>query len=224
MVINDKKQLLGRLPSLESAVLELGCGQVRRHPEAITVDVLDYPSVDIVGDVFDVLSEVPDASIDAIYSAHFFEHIENLYDLIGECARVLKPGGRLDVSVPHFSNPYFYSDPTHRSFFGLYTFSYYCEDDLFARRVPNYQKGLPLRLTGVQLIFGSTKPFYVRHAVKKVIGGLVNLSVYTQEFYEENLCNWFPCYSVRYRLEKLSGQQTRQPPNRAVGAKTGAGH
>src|SRR6185312_2948084 len=37
---------------------------------------------------------------------------------------VLEPGGEFRAVVPHFSNLHFYSDPTHRTFFGLYTFSY----------------------------------------------------------------------------------------------------
>jgi len=44
----------------------------------------------------------PDQSFDAVYHSHFLEHIprESAPELLGECLRVLKPGGILRVSVP----------------------------------------------------------------------------------------------------------------------------
>jgi predicted SAM-dependent methyltransferase len=44
----------------------------------------------------------PDDSVDAIYSQHFLEHLDHAagLHLLGECARVLKPGGWMRVSTP----------------------------------------------------------------------------------------------------------------------------
>jgi predicted SAM-dependent methyltransferase len=43
-----------------------------------------------------------DATFSFIFSEHFFEHIfmDEAFDLFVECARVLKPGGTLRISVP----------------------------------------------------------------------------------------------------------------------------
>ena len=47
--------------------------------------------------------------------------------------------GRVEVVVPHFSNPYGYSDPTHVRFFGLYTFYYFADEaDQPRRKVPAF--------------------------------------------------------------------------------------
>jgi SAM-dependent methyltransferase len=204
MAINDKHGLLADIPTMSSPVLELGCGGRRRWPEAISVDLLDHPTVDIVGDVFEVLPEIGDGALGSVKTSHFLEHIEDLDGLMRELARVLSPGGTVEAVVPHFSNPYYYSDPTHRRFFGLYTFSYMCSEELFRRRVPQYGTPLPMRVTSVDLVFQSTRPFYARHALKRALGFVFNLSRFSKEFYEENLTWLFPCYSVRYVLTRDS--------------------
>lgn len=200
----DKKGLIPSLPAMSRVILELGCGNTKKNPDAIGVDLLDFDCVDIVGDVFGALRAFPDASVDLVESEHFFEHIANVNDLITEISRVLKPSGTLRVVVPHFSNPYFYSDPTHRVFFGLYTFCYFATTMLFSRKVPLYGRVPELDLIDANLRFKSSRPFYVRHAIKRVIERVVNISSYTKEFYEENLCYLVPCYEVEYLLKKKS--------------------
>lgn len=205
MAIQDKKGVIDQIGALPQVVLEIGCGPNKRISEAIGIDALDYDGVDLVGDVFDVLGAMPSACVDRIHSFHFFEHIADFQRLVGEVARVLKNGGELEVVVPHFSNPYFYSDPTHRTFFGLYTFSYYATESLFRRKVPTYQHDVQFELTEVDLGFKSTRPFYARHAFKKTLGFVFNSCGYLKEFYEENLSYLFPCYEIRYKLQKKRG-------------------
>ena len=205
MNVLDKRQILRSLSTGDTSglVLELGCGSSKRVPEAIGVDAQDYDCVDIVGDVFAVLRQVPSMSVNAVYSFHFFEHIPDLAGLLDEVARVLKNGGKLEIVVPHFSNPYFYSDYTHRTFFGLYSMSYFASDSLFSRKVPTYGKVISYELVDVDLLFKSPKPFYFRYGFKKFIGALFNLNGYMKELYEENFCYLFPCYEIRYSLKKL---------------------
>jgi SAM-dependent methyltransferase len=200
--ITDKT---GVLQSIEGRTLELGCGQRKRDPSHVGVDVLDYPGVDLLGDVFDVLEAIPDSSLAGVYTSHFMEHISDMERLIVELARVIRPDGRLDVVVPHFSNPYYYSDLTHTSPFGLYTFSYWALDPLLRRRVPTYQRELAFELRTVRLRFKSPPPFVVRYALKRVFEVLVNLSVWTQEFYEENLSQIVPCYELEFGLLRRRG-------------------
>lgn len=182
-------------------MLELGCGPRKRHADALGVDALDYPGVDLVGDVFAVLRALPDACVRAVHAYHFFEHVEDLGTLLDELARVMEEGALLDVEVPHFANPYFYSDPTHHRFFGLYTFCYLAEDALFARKVPRYGREPRFRQVDVQLDFNS--PFPVRGLIKRAFGRVFNLTRWLQEFHEENLCHLLPCYQVRYALRRL---------------------
>ncbi len=105
----DKTGVLDRAAQGE-LVLELGCGPRKRHPGAVGIDALDVPGVDLVGDVFDVLERLPNASVAAIYAYHFIEHVSDLTRLLGELGRILRRDGTLVFEAPHFSNPYFYSD------------------------------------------------------------------------------------------------------------------
>ena len=198
----DRGCLLPRIAdgSISEVQLDIGCGPSKLKG-AIGIDALDYDEVDLVGDVFDVLESFPNQSVDRVYSKHFFEHVGDLSRLIDEVSRVLKVGGTMHVITPHFSNPYYYSDPTHRTPFGLYTFCYYARtDDMFRRQVPVYQRNLVLSLQSVRLSFQTTKGQYVRSAFKKLIERMVNISPFTKEMYEEVFCYLLPCYEVKYTL------------------------
>ncbi|HEX5126442.1 MAG TPA: methyltransferase domain-containing protein [Rhodocyclaceae bacterium] len=197
----DKSGILERTARGESVSLELGCGPCKRHTDALGVDMLDYPGVDLVGDIFVILAALPDACVASVHAYHFFEHVADLPRLLDELARVMKRGALLDVEVPHFSNPYFYSDPTHTKFFGLYTLSYLAEDRLFKRQVPKYGRELKFELIEARLQFDS--PFPIRGVLKRLIGPLFNLSRWLQEFHEENLCYLLPCYQLRFELRRL---------------------
>ena len=200
MAFQDKRGVLPRFQAGERLKIELGCGPSKTDPAAVGIDALDFEGVDLVGDVFEVLAALPGESVAACYSAHFFEHIDDLSRLIDELGRTLAPGAVLTVKVPHFSNPYFYSDPTHSRYFGLYTMSYYARDGLLTRKVPNYGRTPVFELESVRLGFDSPFPF--RGLFKRLIGPIFNLTTWLQEFHEENLCYLLPCYEVEYRLRR----------------------
>jgi SAM-dependent methyltransferase len=203
MSLIDKRGLLKNIRCGNPIILELGCGNRKKIPGAIGIDVIDYECVDIVGDAVEVMRGIPDDTVDMISSHHFLEHVTNLEILLQEVTRVMRVGGRFEVVVPHFSNPYYYSDPTHKNCFGLYTFSYLAEDRLLHKRVPHY-KAVFLSLLKVDLLFKSSPPFYFRHGVKKLLGVIFNSCRYMKEFYEENLCYVFPCYEIKYVLKRVN--------------------
>lgn len=201
--VTDKHAILDRLSTSSPVILELGCGDRKKNSAAIGIDMLDYSDVDLVGDIFDVLKMFPNSSVTHVSSHHFIEHVSDIDLLMSELARVVKADGIVDFTVPHFSNPYFYSDPTHRIFFGLYTFCYLSRSTLFSRTTPTYQKEFEFSLERVELNFKSTKPFYVRHIIKLVFGLFFNSCRYLKELYEENFCYLIPCYEIQYRLRRL---------------------
>lgn len=193
--------LASRLASTSPIVVEIGCGD-SKTPGAIGIDRMGLPNVDIVANIEDGLEFLPDSTVDVLVAKSVLEHVENLDFLLREIARVLRPSGRFEVFVPHFSNPYFYSDPTHVRCFGLYTFRY------LARGMPGFRRPLPdfytTRLFSIiseELVF--TSPFRGRRQVKRVLGAIVNWNVGLMEAYEENLCWVFPCYGIRVVLKPL---------------------
>jgi SAM-dependent methyltransferase len=201
--IIDKFGLIENSSHSSPLVLELGCGPRKRTAGAIGIDVLDYPGVDLVGDVYDVLRKFLAGCVDEVYAYHFIEHVDDVNKLMSELSRVLKPNGLVEFIAPHFSNPYFYSDATHRSFFGLYTFCYLSVDSPFWCKVPTYKKDLFFKLERVDLRFKSARPFFIRCVLKSLIGKIFNSCNYMKELYEENLCYLFPCYEVCYRLRRV---------------------
>ena len=202
MMIIDKTNKFLQIRVSSYIELELGCGNRKRNPKAIGIDILDYPDVDIVGDVYEALALCPNQSVDAVYSYHFVEHVPDVPKLLSELARVVKKNGRVEFVAPHFSNPYFYSDPTHRNFFGLYTFCYYSGGSPFIRQVPTYGYKPEFRIEKVDLGFKSTPPFLGRHGFKRLVGFIFNSCIYMKELYEENFCFFFPCYEVKYVLRR----------------------
>lgn len=194
---------LDQILSREFVGIELGCGGNKRHANSIGIDVLKESGVDIVGDVFEVLADFPDNSVDQIWTYHFLEHIDDLALLMHEMARVCKRGALIEIVVPHFSNPFFYSDPTHSRAFGLYTMSYFCRDNIFQRKVPRYGIEPLFEIESVELVFKSFRPRYIRHILKKLIQALVNINAWTAEVYEEVFSSFISCYEIKYKLFRL---------------------
>ena len=179
----------------QPVVLELGCGNAA-HPGRIGIDQVDLPSVEIVADLEKGLPFFPDSSVDEIHARSFFEHLENFEGVMREIVRVLKPRCTCHAFVPHFSNPYYYSDYTHRRFFVLYTFYYFVKKGRQLRRtVPDFYTDIRITIIKRRLKFST--PFRGRQIFKKLWGAIFNSSQWMQEYYEENLCWKLPCYGLQ---------------------------
>ena len=187
--------------TITNARLDLGCGPSKKHG-CIGVDSIAYEGVDIVADVFDALALLPDHSIAAIYSCQFFEHIHDIQSLLSEIARVVRPGGSLVIRVPHFSNPYYYSDPTHVRHFGLYTFSYLSHSSLFRRQVPSYAENADLLLESVSLIFDTPARRSFRSLYKHILNSVFSTH-FMMELYEECFCYLLPCSDILYKITRV---------------------
>lgn len=91
-------------------LLDIGSGRspfkpllVARGVEVISLDVEDRAGeVDLLADA-QRMPEVEDGSVDAVLCTQVLEHLPRPWDALGEIARVLRPGGRLILSVPHLS-------------------------------------------------------------------------------------------------------------------------
>lgn len=192
--------------------LELGCGAKKKQGR-IGIDKADLPCVDIVADLEQGLPFMPDKCADKIHCTSILEHIENFELLMGDIVRVLKPNGAAYVFVPHFSNPYFYSDPTHRRYFGLYSFYYFVDTERqLKRKVPNFYTDIRINIISLRLEFRS--PFWFRRQIKKTAGFVFNCCPWLQEFYEENLCYLFPCYGIRLVFSPACDERLPATPPR----------
>ena len=200
MINNDI--LIGHFKCRDHVIIELGCGEVKKYSNSIGIDMLPYSAVDIIGDVIEVLKAIPDKCVDKIYSRHFMSHVDDLYELFYQMDRVLKSGGINEIVVPHFSNPYWYSDYTHRIFFGIYTFAYFFETDYFKRKVPKYGNKFNYEIKSIKLKFKTDKSFLLIYFIKSLINLVVNLSSYVQEVYEGSFTGIFSCHEIEFILIK----------------------
>ncbi len=194
-------------------IIELGCGPKSKYGR-ITIDKVDLPNVDIVADLENGLPFLPDDSVDEIHCRSVLEHIQNFEDLMREIVRVLKKNGKAHVFVPHFSNPFCYSDYTHKRFFGLYTFYYFVEaEHQLKRKVPDFYTDIRINIISQRLVFRS--PFWFSRQIKKALGLLINCHRFVMEFYEQHLCYIFPCHGIEIvftlcPLVKKAGEKSNE--------------
>ncbi len=183
----------------EPVMIELGCG-ARKRPGRIGIDRLDLPQVDIVTDLETGLPFFPDRSVDEIHCRSVLEHIDNFEHLFTDMIRVLKDDGRAYIFVPHFSNPYYYSEYTHKRPFGLYTFYYFASPERqLLRKVPSFYTSTRIEVLSLKLKFDSwTKALL---SPRKLLGMIINLHPFLQEFYEAKLCYWAPCDGIEVVLK-----------------------
>ena len=192
------EELLLKIKNKEIINIELGCGPSKTKGY-IGIDYASLPGVDLVADLEKGLPFLPDNSVDEISSRHLMEHLENFELIMKEIHRVLKPEGIHKIAVPHFSNPYYYSDYTHKRFFGLYTFDYMATPNTtLKRKVPSFYADFKFDILKRKYTFRS--PFIIRNYRKKVMQYLVNSSDFMKEWYEENLCFMQPCHEIYFEM------------------------
>jgi SAM-dependent methyltransferase len=111
-----KKTAAKTKPAQELLKFDFGCGQTKM-PGHTGVDFANVEGVDIVYD----LTEFPykfakDNSASEIFCSHFFEHLDGMQRVkfMQECYRILVPGGKLSIIVPHASSERAFQDYTHK--------------------------------------------------------------------------------------------------------------
>lgn len=179
--------------------LNLGCGE-RTETGYLGLDILLTSATDII---CDLNKPLPFASgtVEMVYAKSVLEHLDNLEGLLREIHRVLQPDGKVYVYVPHWTNPFFYSDYTHRRFFGLATFDYFAvKGDHVYRQVPTYTNFF-FHTCQVRLLFFS--PFSIIHMWMKLWQKVMNRYPRWQLFYEYHLSTFWPCYAIEYILTKM---------------------
>lgn len=198
--VTDKRGLLPGLKNSGYVILELGCGNSKRFPDSIGIDFVDSLAVDIVADMNQGLGFIPDHSVDLVYSSHFLEHLDDLGFIMGEIFRVLKKEGKMTGLVPHFSNPYYYSDFTHKTPFGLYTFSYFTNQQPFRRKVPGFYNSIDFRINKIRIVFYS--PFKWINVYRKLFSIVFNSSRFMLEMYEAIFSSVISAHEIEFELEK----------------------
>jgi hypothetical protein len=197
-----------RLPQLR---LDLGCGE-RKREGFVGVDRVERPGVDVVADLEERLP-FDDNSVIEAHCHSVVEHLRDPISFFDEVHRVLHASGKLTVYVPHFSNPYGHSDPTHEHLYGLYTFQYLAPQSRqpFRRKVPDHYTSAHWDVVSQRLIFvGDTR---IGMLFGRAFGKLINSHARFQAIYERLLCWLIPCYAISAVLRPLKETASDETPH-----------
>ncbi|CAN6134411.1 Methyltransferase type 11 [Methylophilaceae bacterium] len=180
-------------------MLNLGAGNDKVEGY-YNVDFIDLPGTDLIADLNKPLEQLPDNSVDAIVSRGSFEHIKNFMGLMVELHRVCKNNADINTIVPHFSNPYYYSDPTHVQPFGLYTMHYFMDESIqFGRKVPDYYTKARYKVEKITIMFYREK--LIDKILEPILSRIVNLNIHTQDIYERRFCYLYPAWQIKYEMK-----------------------
>ncbi len=110
-------------------VLDLGCGKNKHQiaeAEVIGVDIDPESSADVIYDLNKLPWPFDEDEFHEVICQDILEHLGDLPSVMQEISRISKRGGVVKIRTPHYSSHYAYNNPTHRHYFGYYTFEYFC--------------------------------------------------------------------------------------------------
>jgi SAM-dependent methyltransferase len=104
--------------------LLLGCGEERRAGW-VHLDFSPRAAADVVHDLNVYPWPFEDGAFSEIEALDVLEHLDGVVPFMDECWRILRPGGRLTVRVPHYMDQNAWRDPTHKRAFHPDVFAYF---------------------------------------------------------------------------------------------------
>jgi len=108
--------------TVSKSILDVGCGQ-NKFEGAIGLDSNPRSHADVIHDLGSFPYPFETDQFDEIICRHVIEHVPDVMAFVAELHRITKAGGRLKIVTPHYSNPDWATDPTHRNHFNSYSFT-----------------------------------------------------------------------------------------------------
>ena len=113
--------------NLPRRVLDVGCGW-NKTAGAIGMDANPKTHADVIHDLGSVPYPFPNSDFDEIVCRHVAEHVPDVMSFVAELHRIARPGAHIKITTPHYSNPDWATDPTHRNHFNSYSFNCFIDD------------------------------------------------------------------------------------------------
>jgi SAM-dependent methyltransferase len=102
-------------------VLDIGCG-TNKIPGAIGMDINPRTAADVIHDLDDLPYPFEDSEFDEVVGRHVIEHVRDPLAVMSELHRITRAGGVVKIVVPHWTNPDWATDLTHRNHLNSYSF------------------------------------------------------------------------------------------------------
>ena len=177
-------------PDLERrSILHLGSGR-KYHVDAVNVDLVADTDPDVVHDLDRTPWPFPDGRFSEVWAYDVLEHLDDLVAVMEEIHRVSRPGAILKATVPHFSCSNAFTDPTHRHYFGRFSFDYFTGENEF----PFYSRAR-FRRRAASINF---RPTLLNKAVHR-------LANWRPAWYEQRWAWMFPAWFLYFELEVVKG-------------------
>jgi SAM-dependent methyltransferase len=175
----------------ERRVLNLGCGR-KRVSGAVNLDVTPETRPDVLHDLNSRPWPFPDDHFDEVLAHDVIEHLGETIATLEEIHRVCRHGALVRITVPHYSSSNAFTDPTHRHYFGRFSFGYVTDghDLSFYTRARFVERSC-------QIIFHPT-------VINKLVWRLANR--YPGE-YERRWAWLFPAWFMSVELRVLKGDE-----------------
>jgi SAM-dependent methyltransferase len=188
-----------------TAVLNLGCGRVR-IAEAVNVDVTSDTNPDVVHDLNRRPWPFAANQFRVIHANDVIEHLEDTVGTMEEIYRICVPGAVVNIIVPHFSSAGAYTDPTHRRYFGAFTFDYFAESHPLS-----FYSRCRFKPRSLNIVFHPS-------LLNKLVWRLANRD---PEAYERRWAWMFPAWFVYVQLEVVKSVESLESSGGAL-LETGA--
>jgi SAM-dependent methyltransferase len=118
----------GQLPVKQFSVLDVGCG-VNKFPGAIGIDINRSTAADVICDLDHFPYPFADHSFESLRAIHVIEHLTDVIRAMEEFHRLVRPGGRVRIETPHYTDFSSFCDPTHKHHLNSFSFRYFGTND-----------------------------------------------------------------------------------------------
>lgn len=168
--------------------LSVGCGKRPPAPGLVRLDKSAAVQPDVVWDLDVFPYPFEESSFGDIECNDVIEHLSDIPKAMEEFHRILKPGGVLRMTTPHFSCANSYIDPTHRWHLSVFSFDYFCKHEL------DYYSRARFGLKARHIQFQGGR--FSRSVVSRVANRF-------PAFYEHRLAWMLPAWFLSFELEAL---------------------
>lgn len=108
-------------------ILDVGCGR-NKFPGSIGIDHNPRTAADVLCNLDRPPYPFGDNLFDQIRVVHVIEHVEDVLAIMKELHRLARPGGRILLVTPHYTDFSSFCDPTHRWHLNSFSFRHFGED------------------------------------------------------------------------------------------------
>ena len=108
-------------------MLDVGCG-IKKAPGAIGIDRNPDTAADVLCDLDRFPYPFADGVFDRVEATHVIEHLADVIGVMEEFHRLARPGGRVAIVTPHYTDFSSFCDPTHRWHLNSFSFRVFGDD------------------------------------------------------------------------------------------------